>query len=440
MEISKNSSWLSFSDNGRPKIKHVILAEEIASEVKLFKNNKHYKYFDSNLGIWRDNAHQYLQTYIVNKLGKYSNKSIVKEVLFHLENKYHNNEHFDPFENSNPFLIAIQNGTYNLQTNNFTPSYNSNDYIQTKHINIVFDPNSECPQIEKFLMQVVGKEHLDFIYEWFGFQLVRAYWPQCFLLINGVGGAGKSKLIELLTIFVGGDNVSSVSLETLMNDKFSIAELHTKSSNLCADIDPKYMDKPGLLKNLTGDDLVTANRKYLNPITFKNYAKITFSMNSLPTLTDTSDGMKRRTLILPITNKIKLEKQKADIINDLNNKEEISGLFNRAIEGIKRLNKNKWFSTTSQMESAVNNWFEESDIIQQFLIEKCECDLENNSLYTKGDDLFYYFNNYRSNSKIDKISKIKFYKELSNKGYYKKKKKLTDGTSFQAIFGVRLKY
>lgn len=439
VEITKtklpNSNWLSYSRSGKADINHVLLADEIASEVLIFKNNKHYKYFDETIGIWRDYAQQHLKTYIINKLGLDSSKAVLTETLFQLENKFHKNNEFDPFEKSNPYLIAIKNGTYNLKTDEFKQTFDPEDYIQTKHENITFIPEAECPRIEEFLRNLVGEEHLDFIYEWFGFQLVRQYWPQCFLFLNGTGGAGKSKLIDLLTIFVGQQNVTGVSLDVLMNDTFATSELYTKSSNLCADIEPKYMDKPGLLKNLTGDDLISANRKYLKPVQFKNYAKITFSMNSLPTLSDFSDGMRRRTIILPITKPFDSNKQNANIIREITTETELAGLFNKAIQGIKRIQQTKWFSVTPAITEAVNNWFEESDIIQQFLNDECEFEKGNEALYTKAEDLFFSFDRYRADSKAKEITKITFYKRLAIMGYIKKKKKLSK-TSFQAIFGI----
>lgn len=65
-----------------------------------------------------------------------------------------------------------------------------------------------------------------------------------------------------------------------------------------------------MVKMLTGDDAITANRMHQNPITFKSTAKVDVSGNDAPVVADMDEGLRRRLRLLPMTAKPKvLDKQ-----------------------------------------------------------------------------------------------------------------------------------
>jgi putative DNA primase/helicase len=65
-----------------------------------------------------------------------------------------------------------------------------------------------------------------------------------------------------------------------------------------------------IMKMLTGDDAITANRMHQNPITFKSTAKVDVSGNGEPTVKDMDEGVRRRLKLIPLTAKPKsIDKQ-----------------------------------------------------------------------------------------------------------------------------------
>lgn len=56
-----------------------------------------------------------------------------------------------------------------------------------------------------------------------------------------------------------------------------------------------------IMKMLTGDDAITANRMHQNPITFKSTAKVDVSGNGEPTVRDMDEGIRRRLKLIPCT-------------------------------------------------------------------------------------------------------------------------------------------
>lgn len=122
-------------------------------------------------------------------------------------------------------------------------------------------------------------------------------------MLYGTGGNGKSIFISLYNKFLGEENVSSVDLYNLEENRFAPSMLLNKLANTFADIDSRFLEKSSMIKSLTGRDRVFAEYKNRMPFSFENFAKLTFSANKLPSFKDTSEGNFRRWMILTFPNK-----------------------------------------------------------------------------------------------------------------------------------------
>jgi len=113
-----------------------------------------------------------------------------------------------------------------------------------------------------------------------------------------------------------------------------------------------------MFKTLTGRDLIAAPRKYLTRVKFVNFAKMVFACNKLPRTKDTSTAFWNRWILFefPYTflsekeiNSLTEEEEKnvrlrdVNIIEKLSSPDELSGLLNRALDGLARLFANKDF-------------------------------------------------------------------------------------------------
>src|SRR5437867_9784848 len=110
------------------------------------------------------------------------------------------------------------------------------------------------------------------------------------VMLLGPGSNGESLLLKLIVAMLGADNVSSVTLQGLSEDRFATAELFGKLANVAGDIDAKPVEGSGAFKTLTGEDSVTAERKYGQPFKFVNYATLIFSANEWPVSHDQTDA------------------------------------------------------------------------------------------------------------------------------------------------------
>ena len=200
----------------------------------------------------------------------------------------------------------------------------------------------------------------------------------------GGGRNGKGKTLSLMKSFVGSENCSNLSLQTLEKDNFAIGELFSKMANLAGDISDTALKETGNLKELTGRDMISAARKFLNRISFQNYAKLIFAANNLPKTYDETLAFFNRWVLIDFvytflpqkeidtlseTEKKRTKLRDEDIIVKITSKDELSGLLNWALDGLDRLLKQRDFSYSSSTKDVKNMWLRKSDSVRAFIMD-----------------------------------------------------------------------
>lgn len=111
---------------------------------------------------------------------------------------------------------------------------------------------------------------------------------------------GKSTYIDMIRALLGDENVSAMDIASL-GDKYGPAELTGKLANLGDDIPDEFLKgtELALFKKLVTGNKIKAERKYHDPFDFKPSATMVFSMNAMPRLADTTDGVFRRLAFVP---------------------------------------------------------------------------------------------------------------------------------------------
>ena len=102
-----------------------------------------------------------------------------------------------------------------------------------------------------------------------------------FVLV-GAPKAGKSTILSVVQdILLGTENASNISWQNL-SERFKSAELFGKLANIFADLPSKNIEDGDMFKVLTGDDMISAERKNKDSFSFKPYARLVFSCNEVP--------------------------------------------------------------------------------------------------------------------------------------------------------------
>ncbi|MGC9147775.1 MAG: DNA primase family protein [Infirmifilum sp.] len=162
---------------------------------------------------------------------------------------------------------------------------------------------SLCPKSLKAFKDWVGDKWI-LLFEIIGYTLYPKYDLHKAIMLIGEGSNGKSTYLKLIKTILGSGNVSSISLQELSDpeQRFVAEKLYHKLANIYADLPEKPMKETGKFKILTGEDSITADRKFKDPITFTNYAKLLFSANELPSVSDMTVAFWRRWLVIEFPN------------------------------------------------------------------------------------------------------------------------------------------
>ena len=126
------------------------------------------------------------------------------------------------------------------------------------------------------------------------------------MLIGRAGGAcgkasnGKSTYLNWLRQILGTENVSSLDIATL-GQRFQAGRVVGKLANLGDDIPDGFLkgDELSMFKKLVTGDAIYTDVKNGDGYEFRPTASMVFSMNAVPRLSDTTDGIFRRLAFIP---------------------------------------------------------------------------------------------------------------------------------------------
>jgi putative DNA primase/helicase len=273
-----------------------------------------------------------------------------------------------------PFLLHLQNGIFDIETmekQSFTP-----EIISTAALPIDYDPSATCPNIQGFLSEVLGEGDIPLIEELFGYCLYREYELHKAFMLLGEGANGKSTILSLLKTFLGPGNVANIALQAFDNSRFAVGGLHGKLANIVPDLPGGALKETGVFKALCGGDQLTTEKKFKDFFSFTNYAKLIFSTNKLPETYDYTPAFFRRWVLINFPNTFVGESCNPRILHRLITPNELSGLFNLAVKGLKRLMGRGEFSNTESIEETKQRYIWMSDSLHAFVEEKIEADTE----------------------------------------------------------------
>jgi putative DNA primase/helicase len=248
-----------------------------------------------------------------------------------------------------------------------------------------YNKEAQIKKIKEFLEDTLNQEDIPIIQEMFGDCLLREYRYKKALMCVGETDTGKSQLLSLLWKFIGQNNISSKPLDLLCHDKFSTYDLYGKLANIRAELGIIPLRSIDKFLMLTGGDIIGAERKYQQSFNFRNYAKLIFSCNQVPESENKNLAYYNRWLAIEFTNQVPKEEQIPNIFNTISTEEELSGLLNWSIEGIKRLMEKNHYSDHRNvidiktfMERGVNPIL---DFINTYIERDAEGEISKDTLY-----------------------------------------------------------
>jgi putative DNA primase/helicase len=237
---------------------------------------------------------------------------------------------------------------------------------------VTYDRSAVCPDYDSFLASSLPDELVRRLAdEWMGFNLTPDYSFHKALMTTGESGSGKSVFLEVLTGLLGKDNVSSLALVELTRDRFGGADLYGKAANICTDIESAELRSTGAFKRLVSGETFRAQRKNRDPFDFRNTAKFSFSANEIPASRDTTSAFFERWLVIifPLKFRDTPRDKKGLHVLIASNPHEMSGVLNRALDGLTRLRRQGNFTGSASTEEARQLFRERADGFSAWIVE-----------------------------------------------------------------------
>jgi putative DNA primase/helicase len=275
-----------------------------------------------------------------------------------------------------------------------------------------YNPETQPQRIPKFFKEVIGEENVPLIDELFGFCLDSNYSIHRAFLFVGDGANGKSTMVELLRHFLGKDNCATVPLQAFDSNRFASSQLWGKLANLYADLPTTSIQHTGRFKMLTGGDTVSGEEKYRSQFSFNNRAKLVFSANRPPRIqNEDSFAFWRRWIIVNCPNEFTQGRADKNLLDKLSGAEEIAGVLNLALAGLKRLWQNGDFTYLPSVDDVTEQYLRGSSPMHAFLADCCILGPDN---WTSKDDLYERFKLFCIENKLPVLGKETFGRAMMN--------------------------
>ncbi|MCQ2173295.1 MAG: phage/plasmid primase, P4 family [Bacteroidales bacterium] len=334
-------------------------------------------------------------------------------------------EHYAPILpqnlDRNKSVIGVKNGIVDLKTGELLP-HDREAYL-TKQCPIVYDPDAPTPKLWlQFLNDIFGGDPymLEYIQKCVGYSLSGSTSEQCAFFLFGTGRNGKSTFLEIVRGILG-DYATNIQPQTIMVNPKSgnapssdIARL--KGARLVTSVEPNEgmrLDE-GLLKQLTGDDVVTARKMFAEEFEFKPEFKLWMATNHKPLIRGTDTGIWRRIHLIPF--EVQIPSDKVDKKLKYKLAKEADSILKWAVQGCLKW-QNDGLRMPQKVLNAVREYQHEMDVVSAFLDACCVT----GEGETKASKLYAVYASWADENNEYKMSSTKFGTELMRKDFIGRK-------------------
>lgn len=223
---------------------------------------------------------------------------------------------------ANPLLLGVKNGVLDLSGNEvqFRPM-RPDDYILL-NTNVSYRPYDKFDTINKkdtgkaiwdnYLNTFInvgtnGAEFLEAVQMCLGYGLIGDNPQRVLLFIKGPSSTGKSTMLNAITAAVG-DYAANVTISIYQPHKLNpmLAKALPKRFAMTSELSSDDDFSVGMVKNITGHEVITAELKGSNAIVERKPAFLPIiATNTTPTIDGADEALRRRLIVLPFENAVK---------------------------------------------------------------------------------------------------------------------------------------
>lgn len=263
--------------------------------------------------------------------------------------------------------INLMNDSLNLET--LEVEKFSSNHLCTQSLGVFYDPEAICPKFDKFLSETLqgDSELIHLIQEIAGYVIDNETKANKAFFLYGPGGTGKSVMADVFQALVSKSLVSNVSLKNL-ETRFGMEPLLDKKLNIASENEADFILSNENFKAITSGDAVNIDLKGRTAINRRLNTKLIFVTNNLPTFSDSSYALIRRLVIVPFNRQFSIQEQNKHLTEEL--LVELPGIFNWALEGLKRLIANGYvFTESKNSEKLLQTYQDNINPVEKFCKE-----------------------------------------------------------------------
>ena len=349
---------------------------------------------------------------------------------------YFTNEQLDV----NDYILNVQNGTLDLSGDKPIFMEHSPDMLLSKICNVNYEPSAKCEVWEKFINGIMqnDKSKIEYLQKIAGLSLTgNTSEETAFILYGSTTRNGKSTFCETL-IYLLGDYALTMRPETLATKQNTDSrQANGDVARLCgcrfvnASEPPKRMlFDTALLKSLLGRDSITARFLHQREFEFIPKFKLVINTNYLPVITDDTIFSSGRLNVVSFDRHLEPHEQDKHLKDKLRKKEELSGILNWCLEGL-RLYRKDGLKAPAAVQKATNAYRADSDKIGNF-INECLKKTDTNS---KAKEIYDCYVKWCADNGYGIENKGNFFAEMKNKGLFATSGTVTGKTVKNVIKG-----
>lgn len=342
------------------------------------------------------------------------------------------------------YLLNCQNGTLNLKTMELTA--HDPEQLLSKICNANYNPNIRSNLWEWFVGDIMfGEvEKIEYLQKLSGYMLLGKTSEEEMYIFHGRSTRnGKSTFIETLAYMLGNDSGYALKVDSksfgfsrnasVNQARGDIARLKGARIAYTSEPDKQLTFDAGLLKQLTGGNLISARFNYGEVIQFEPTFKIIVDCNNLPAITDCTLFDSDRIRVIPFEKHIPENERDLTLKAKLKEPDNMSGILNWCLEGLAMYYK-EGLKPPKSVIDATNDYRAESDRLGAFLSE-CLVESESNC---SGKKVYQMYQKWCRDNHIELEQKGEFFADLRAKGIMANTATVNGVTMHNVVIGYDL--
>ena len=270
-----------------------------------------------------------------------------------------------------PWFLNVQNGTIDLRSGNLRP-HRQEDFI-SKIAPVSYAPDAEAPTWAAFLERVLPDEELrGFVQRAVGYSATGDTSEQCMVINHGTGANGKSTFQEAISAALG-DYAMRAPTEMLLAKRAAgipndVARLKGARFVAASETEEGRRLAESLIKDLTGQDTITARFMRAEWFDFQPTHKLWLSTNHKPEIRGTDNAIWRRIRLIPWSVTIPPAEQDKRLAAKL--RDELPGILAWIVNGCLEWQR-IGLQPPDEVRRATGRYRAEMDVLAAFIDEEC---------------------------------------------------------------------